>query len=274
LYFNKYDLESLNYENVFMGNYPGWDMDYSFYYAISDNDERFALSTGKELFIYDVVNKRLLRDFDYKTKTDVKNNIVFSKDGSYLFYAKIKYFSDVIGIIDTKKNEEINAFSGHSSKITSIALHPNGKYIASGGEDNRVIIWDIKTGKPIKYYTGHTDDVNNLAFSGDGRFLFSCSDDKTIRKWDLTKAFPDLENTAMEYDIEKGLKKYFDEEKDVEIRLIENTFMQPEGNETYLEYKKRTEAADAEKKLIEEKYEKKFNELRRQKLEEQEKRKK
>ena len=53
----------------------------------------------------------------------------------------------------------------------AVAFSPDGKTVASGGEDKALKIWDADTGKDVKSLTGHTDFLSCLAFSPDGKYL-------------------------------------------------------------------------------------------------------
>jgi len=77
--------------------------------------------------------------------------------------------------------EYLKSFAGIACVFT-----PDGKYIASGSEDNTTKLWEVSTGQCIHTFTGHTEDVNTVAFSPDGKFIASGSDDNTIKLWDLS----------------------------------------------------------------------------------------
>ncbi|KZO92972.1 hypothetical protein CALVIDRAFT_285545 [Calocera viscosa TUFC12733] len=75
---------------------------------------------------------------------------------------------------------------GHNKSIRCIAVSPDGRWIASGSEDQTIRIWDIETGAAIgEPLVGHEDWVMTVAFSPDGMRVASGSGDKTIRMWDV-----------------------------------------------------------------------------------------
>lgn len=74
---------------------------------------------------------------------------------------------------------------GHSGKVTSVAISPDGKYALSGAEDYTLKLWEIATGREIRTFKGHTDWVYAVAISPDGRQALSGGKDDTVRLWDL-----------------------------------------------------------------------------------------
>jgi WD40 repeat protein/serine/threonine protein kinase len=74
---------------------------------------------------------------------------------------------------------------GHSAPVRCVAYARDGKYLATGGDDQTVKIWDRATGRELMTLHGHTGAVFCLAFSPDGNRLVTGGRDRTLRAWDL-----------------------------------------------------------------------------------------
>ncbi|MBD2436503.1 WD40 repeat domain-containing protein [Nostoc sp. FACHB-110] len=128
------------------------------------------------------------------------------EDEEYIFKLK-EYFTAVgdrqnilvvdhllttIATLKHKRNLEspelIHNLTGHSGKVTSVAISPNGEILVSGCADQTINIWDLPNGKHIRTLSGNLGEVSSVAISPDGNFLAvgSCQHPKSnVTVWHL-----------------------------------------------------------------------------------------
>ena len=75
-------------------------------------------------------------------------------------------------------------FLGHTEKVNSVDLLPNGRIALSGGNDFIAYVWDTQTGQII-YRFNHPSRVTFVALDPKGRFAFTADSKKAANIWDL-----------------------------------------------------------------------------------------
>lgn len=78
---------------------------------------------------------------------------------------------------------------GHEGEVTSLAFSPEGHWLASGGRDQMVILWDLQAEDPRQSalkLQGHANIIDTIAISRDGHWLASGDRNGIVRLWDLT----------------------------------------------------------------------------------------
>ncbi|HEY9299070.1 MAG TPA: protein kinase, partial [Phormidium sp.] len=82
--------------------------------------------------------------------------------------------------------------TGHSDRVTSIAISPDGKTLASGSGDKTITLWNVASGKQVFTISQISAFVWSIAYSPDGLTLASTSgnyvdgNDNSIQLWNLT----------------------------------------------------------------------------------------
>lgn len=78
-----------------------------------------------------------------------------------------------------------NMLSGHAAAVNAIAFSPDGKTLASSGEDRKIKLWDLDTGRLLLTLSTPNSKAQILVFNPAGKLLASGSTDNIIQLWDL-----------------------------------------------------------------------------------------
>jgi len=84
-------------------------------------------------------------------------------------------------------------YQAHEKEVLAIAVSSDGRFLAAGGRDKEIRIWDLRERgegkglslKPVKAFAGHRDAVSALCFRADSHALYSGSFDRCLKHWNL-----------------------------------------------------------------------------------------
>jgi len=155
--------------DYFEENYPE-------YFAWSPDGKTLA-TIGRGINLWDVSSGKLAKTF--ARDMGLFSSIAWSPDGQNL-----------LTVMDQAQAMIVDAGSGairvqikgdENDPITSAALSPDGKIIATGGND--INLYNAQDGKLLTTLSGNADYADRLAFSPDGKTLASGSADGTVILW-------------------------------------------------------------------------------------------
>ena len=86
-----------------------------------------------------------------------------------------------------KTKSKDSKYQGHSGSILTVAASQDGNFVATGGADNKIIVWNTTTLKPLRVFNQHRDSVTSLSFRRGTNQLYSSSKDRTIKIWSLNE---------------------------------------------------------------------------------------
>ena len=117
------------------------------------------------------------------------NAVSWSPDGKYLALANGAKEDDAlpghfqIRVIKALTGEEVFVYKGHTGYVHVLAWSPDGKYIASGGEDTTIQVWQPQQESHVFTYRGHSTGVISLSWSPDSLHLASTAYDGEMQIW-------------------------------------------------------------------------------------------
>jgi WD40 repeat protein len=118
--------------------------------------------------------------------------VVFSPDGQHLASTSsngiVKLWGDAKRLdkkrLDERKDARLTLRARVAGPGLNVAFSPDGPWLATGGEENTVKIWDVETGRELRTLRGHNGDIYSVAISPDGRLVASAGEDSTVKVWD------------------------------------------------------------------------------------------
>jgi WD40 repeat protein/serine/threonine protein kinase len=78
--------------------------------------------------------------------------------------------------------------AAHQGGAYCVTYSPDGRRLASAGQDGVIRFWDSRTLSPRGELRSGQGEVNEVAFAPDGKSLASAGDDGTVCMWDLASA--------------------------------------------------------------------------------------
>lgn len=75
--------------------------------------------------------------------------------------------------------------------VDIVAYNPNGRFLASAGDDNVIRLWDAATGENgtgalIRSFVGHTNRIVTIWFGAESNSMISVSRDGAVKTWDCS----------------------------------------------------------------------------------------
>lgn len=172
-----WDLQKKSYTELLNDNQVNRVVDIS-------GDEKWlaAGSDTEQILLYNLKNKAALP----KVITDhngVVFDIVFLKDNSgFIFTAGDK----IVRLYDFSSSKEIARVT---SRVKSLAISPDGRYLAGGSDSGSVYIWDMHNEfEESSVYVKQGASVSAVRFSNDGRILAFGDEDGDIVLWDVVES--------------------------------------------------------------------------------------
>jgi len=140
-----------------------------------------ALAGVKDVYCFDLVTGRESKR--WQTAGRLQTLQFHPADGRIAIGYKEQPF---VSLHDASSGLEVARLDVGSSYHTTVAWHPDGRYLAVGGPLSGIQIWDVDGQQRLTVLEGHATQVDFLTFHPSGRWLVSWAWDEVIRLWDPT----------------------------------------------------------------------------------------
>lgn len=119
---------------------------------------------------------------------DAKTLVGGGEDGNVYIWDLTDIGSGASTLINRAEGEEVNTRTRKA--IKSVKFSNNGKYLAYGSEDGRLVIWDMEKNEQVQpTLTGFRAPITDIEFSPDDRLLLGTSTNSQVRVWDMLNLF-------------------------------------------------------------------------------------
>ena len=75
---------------------------------------------------------------------------------------------------------------GHTNRVRSVSWSPDGKLLATGGDDGTAKVWEESSGRVVLTLKGLADPIMSVCWSPDGKRLATASAHTTTDVWEVT----------------------------------------------------------------------------------------
>lgn len=129
-------------------------------------------------------NPSLLNNLSAKAKA-----FCLDQDGKAILVGKEDFTASLIDLgqsqpaITDFKKQAYSAYMPHTGALTAVALSPDKHYLATGGTDRAILLWDRQDQSVIFRLEGHNEKITDIHFSADNEEFISASADKTAIVW-------------------------------------------------------------------------------------------
>jgi|GEM_PF-2746661 len=146
--------------------------------AFSDDGKKLVSGSFDDTSrVWDVSTGRPLSDFSFTSNVGA---VGFGKQDEWIVSSS---YDGTVRIWDTRTGDEINRLtSENDTNIESIAMSPNGEFVA-GGNGEGVWVWQIKGQEIAKMEHGQALTISSVDYSPDGKMLITASWDRKARTW-------------------------------------------------------------------------------------------
>jgi WD40 repeat protein len=143
----------------------------------------YSWDSAGQITLLDVEARKKVKSFP--APVGGVNQLAFHPGGNRLAVAG-KEIVEIWDVGHRDSPKKIHTLRGHRNWVYSVAFSPDGKWLATGGWDRTIKLWNAESydeERPTIF--GHTGFVYDLVFSPDSLSLASAGEDRKLALWEI-----------------------------------------------------------------------------------------
>lgn len=166
--------------------------------AVSRDGQFLVTPNGRSMNCWNLTKHEFVNDYHTRgMQAKYVEAVLISPDGKTLVTGTAPFWNNPTANGELRRWDmtapgwpEIKApaWAPRPGGVLAAVFSPDGKWLAAGGYDGSVQLWDTTTGKVTSTLIGHHDKIGSLAFAPDGKTLVSGAADGTVKWWDVPVA--------------------------------------------------------------------------------------
>jgi periodic tryptophan protein 2 len=111
--------------------------------------------------------------------------VAFNATGDWIAFGSSKFGQLLVW--EWQSESYILKQQGHAHDMPCLSYSPDGQFIATGGDDGKVKLWNTSSGFCFVTFTEHSAGITGIAFPHGKQVAFTSSLDGTVRAFDLIR---------------------------------------------------------------------------------------
>ncbi|MEO8393364.1 MAG: hypothetical protein ABI700_10270, partial [Chloroflexota bacterium] len=144
--------------------------------AVSPDATRLVALNNEQVLAWNLLTGALI----FQTSRIDATRVFYSSDKTEVYTVDPQ---GLVTVLDANSGAEKTSFPGNPNYNNSLAYSPDDGWMALGGSDGTIKVWDTYQRRSLTTINAHTGAVSALAFSTDGDQLSSGGSDALVRVW-------------------------------------------------------------------------------------------
>ena len=150
--------------------------------VFSRDSRLLAFMDNDKFHLFDVQARREIAMLPARRDDSFRLGFAFSPDSRTVAYCD--GHNGTIILTNIESQTAVNRLEGHTDAVVALAFSPDGRRLASGGDDRTIRIWNVAQRRAL-VITNQANVIQRLVFSPDGRTLAVGSLEQQVKLLDV-----------------------------------------------------------------------------------------